>query len=345
MSEREDRLGALIAGHNPVPGDAAGALLTAHAREAILARLRCGRAPRWRRFGFPALAASLALAGCLLAVVVLRDGAGGPPGSVLAMVERNYRTMSASSRGGLRAAAFAPAGERLLRLAEAAERQPPWTREPGLPYSHLVIEEWSTEATIGAAAADAVIVPRIVEMWMPVSGTGVYRRDERPGEPHLEGFAGVRPVWPASPAPARDRVQPVRASMGPWAARLSRTPATLRDQLAEGQDPGRPPTARLLQAVLDLHAREAVEPGLAAALWRVLAERPDLYDLGAVADRLGRAGRAIGFDDGPPRMRIIVISPETGRLIAAEDISLSTPKGPATVGYQTFISQEWAAAW
>lgn len=326
MTERED-VRDLMARHNPVP--AGQAVLSTEQEQRVLRRIRQPRRRRW--VGVPLAVAALSL---MVFVGVDLPITGSP---VLTMVERNYREVS-TGMPRLRAAVFGPAAAQLRELAALAERQP-WTPRPAnLLYSHTLREEWNLATTIGPAGESTVIVPTIVEQWTPVNGKDWYLRVERPGTPQIEGYRGVTPAVPFATLLPENQPRKVTSSMAPWSSRLPLEPAALRRALL-ATERGRKETARLVEAIVRLHEHDVVEPPLSAALWRVLSARPDLRDLGAVRDRLGRPGRAIGYDVDDSHIQVMVINTISGSLIATEEITLA-PAGQSSVsGYRTFVRQ------
>jgi hypothetical protein len=194
----------------------------------------------------------------------------------------------------------------------------------------------------------------VVEQWTPLTAVGTYRRIERRGTPKIfqvgseATAAAVTEVLPLS-----DERLPINAGIGPHADILaSESVEQLRAELLRGHaDPREPVTYRLIRAVRVLHSHHVVPARLAGGLWRMLAQQPDLTFAGEVTDRAGRSGQAIAFDFdlSLPKRWMLVISPETGRLLAFEEI-LTTDAGklniqiPAVIGYEVFLTQEWAVA-
>jgi hypothetical protein len=137
------------------------------------------------------------------------------------------------------------------------------------------------------------------------------------------------------------------------AATLPREPSALRAALlapfADGtQLDARAQAENLVHAVIELYQREVVAPDLAASLWTVLADEPQIATLGSTTDRLGRPGDAVGVATVHGDIRgalVVVISPDDGRLLEWDDVVMSVPElgieEPALNGFQAFLSSRW----
>src|SRR5262249_20064249 len=103
---------------------------------------------------------------------------------------------------------------------------------------------------------------------------------------------------------------------------------------------------RLIDTIRVLH-EQIVSPRLDAAMWRVLAARPDVRYLGKVFDRAGRAGVAVTFSNHSGERLVLIISPSTGQLLGAEDLllygasALHLTAYPAVEGYTIFLTEHW----
>ncbi|MBX6387183.1 MAG: CU044_5270 family protein [Microbispora sp.] len=244
-----------------------------------------------------------------------------------------------------------PARSLLLKLAEAAERQPDVARPANARYGYLQLNEWRLNVAVSGGQVGTAVVPTVTELWVPISATGRVRRVERPGTPIVIGYGSEQTAGAAAGrTPYSDEELP------PGAVLTSRPPeelpldaAALRQALLAGRAPGGVPEVdRLVQAVISLYSERIVPPRLSAALWRMLAGQPQLGVLGDTTDRAGRPGRAIALDmaKGLPKRLVLIIDPETGRLNSSEEI-LTKEAGklnvevPAVIGYQLFLHQGW----
>ncbi|GAB3160988.1 CU044_5270 family protein [Microbispora hainanensis] len=246
-----------------------------------------------------------------------------------------------------------PARSVLLKLAEAAERQPDTARPANARYTYLQLNEWHLNVAVSGGQASTAVVPTVSELWVPISATDMVRRVERPGTPIVIGYGSERTAGAvASGAPKSDEQLPpdaVLTSRSPEELPLD-TAALRRALLPTGRVPDDVPEVdQLVQAVINLSSERNVPPRLSAALWRVLADQPRLGALGDTTDRAGRAGEAIALDmttRGLPKRLVLIIDPETGRLNSSEEI-LTKDAGklnvtiPAVIGYKLFLHQGW----
>jgi hypothetical protein len=245
-----------------------------------------------------------------------------------------------------------PARSTLLKLAEAAERQPDTTRPANARYSYLQLNEWHLNVAVSGGHASTAVVPTVTELWIPISAAESVRRVERPGTPIVIGYGSEQTAGTAaSGTPTSDEELP------PDTVLTSRSPEELpldtadlrRALLRTGRVPGDVPEVdQLVQAVINLHSERIVPPRLSAALWRMLADQTHLRSLGDTTDRAGRVGQAIALDTtrGLPKRLVLVIDLETGRLNSSEEI-LTKDAGklnvtiPAVIGYKLFLRQGW----
>ena len=104
----------------------------------------------------------------------------------------------------------------------------------------------------------------------------------------------------------------------------------------------------LYTGIVDLFTRWVVPSDLAAALWQVLGSSGSVVDMGTATDRLGRDGHAVGLLPDPEaanQLRVLIIDPSSGQLMAWEQISMPTPEfkstGPFVSGFQAIDSSHW----
>jgi len=194
------------------------------------------------------------------------------------------------------------------------------------------------------------VVPDVTQTWLGPDGTGRTVTKAGATEPKGTKKLGSHDgVAEAQGAPAA-HVPPVRL------AGLSTNPTVLARQLAalaraadNATKPSSQPTYNEIQAIW---AQQPVPPKLQAAFLRVLATIPNLRDLGSTTDRVGRPGRAVGFDttsDGAVTRQIIILDPSTGAPLGEEQILLSDPHHmsqwsvipihvPAVVDYTAYLA-------
>ncbi len=97
--------------------------------------------------------------------------------------------------------------------------------------------------------------------------------------------------------------------------------------------------AAAIQATNDLLFEQQLSGPQLTALLQFFATQPDLYPLGEVTDRLGRPGVAFTADDPdrPGYERHLIVSPETGRILATETLYIGTGRtdiaSPSVVNY------------
>jgi hypothetical protein len=233
----------------------------------------------------------------------------------------------------------------LLKLARAAEHRAPLPRSPGARISFVVTSEWSLDSSNSSGKTSSVIVPEVDDTWFAPNGKSrVLSRQGHPvivvigSKETLRSLEGGPPVsserFPAEPE-------------SPVVAHLSLHPSALKRELLRADPSGQPLSYRLVDTIRVLH-EQIVSPRLDAAMWRVLAARPDLRYLGRVIDRAGRDGVAVAFSLRSGERLVLIISPSTGQLLGAEDLLLSGAPAlhltayPAVVGYTIFVDQRWA---
>jgi hypothetical protein len=113
------------------------------------------------------------------------------------------------------------------------------------------------------------------------------------------------------------------------------------------------PTARWFDAAREMWSRQVVTPQVQSALLSILVTQPDLIVEGMATDRAGRQGIAIsmtarGPQEYTPEMRyVLIIDPDTGMLVSAEEVALAAGKlpihAPATIGYALFLQSGYTA--
>jgi hypothetical protein len=94
-------------------------------------------------------------------------------------------------------------------------------------------------------------------------------------------------------------------------------------------------------------SRQVVTRQVQSALLSILATQPDLIVEGMATDRAGRQGIAISTTARSPQERtpamryVLIIDPDTGMLLSAEEVALEAGTlpihVPATIGYALFL--------
>ncbi|GAB1824018.1 hypothetical protein [Herbidospora sp. RD11066] len=253
----------------------------------------------------------------------------------------SYRRMEGGSPlpGGLPSARPA-----LLELSRVAGRRPAEVRPAGARYDHIVTNTWGLNVAVSGGRTSTAVVPSVVEVWTPVSPPDLVRRVERPGRPIVIGYGDETTAAEvaAGNSPSDELLTGVTVSPSPEDLPLD--PPSLRRALLTAAP--RPESYLLVQAVIRLFSERYVPSRLAAALWRMLADERDLRLLGETTDRAGRKGWAFALDVPLrlPRRLVMIIDPDSGRLISSEEI-LTEDAGklnvaiPAVIGYTLFLGR------
>lgn len=188
---------------------------------------------------------------------------------------------------------------------------------------------WLSDMRVDAQANTAVIYPTFTQWWL--SGSGAVRLDERREPPlALDG----RLTASDSEADAMSNTSETNPSgtVPPDVAKeLPTDVEPLRAALIASQV-GLPCTQSswwraecLVVAIQAIYQQYVVPPQLAAAMWRVLADEPELRYLGETTDRLGRAATAIALPPAPgqpvEQTTVLLISTETGSYLGSETIT------------------------
>lgn len=203
----------------------------------------------------------------------------------------------------------------LVELASQAERQP---YPPGSgSYSYVHTRGWylATEQMTDGRALDSRVEETEREFWVAADGSGRIEetRDGRPSP--MSGVYEPGGLWPGPLATAR------ADALAHVALRQSRSP--------------------LIEQIGAVWRTRTVPPELQAALLRSLAAEPGLR-LEETTDRAGRPGLAVSSDDrgssGQGARHVIVLDPQTGMVLAAEEITLrgGGPAHPPGVGSYTY---------
>jgi hypothetical protein len=237
-----------------------------------------------------------------------------------------------------------PARSVLLKVASAAEHRAPLPQPAGAKISFVVTNSWFMDTAVGHGTPSSVIFPEVDDTWFAPNGAS--RVLSRQGHP-IVVVAGNKESLRS--LESGKRVSSERSGAipeHPLVGRLSLDPTVLKRELLHADPGGNPPSYQLFDIIRQLH-EQIVSPRLDAAMWRVLAARPDVRYLGKVTDRAGRAGVAVAITLRSGERSVLIISPKTGQLLGAEDILLSGAPAlhltayPAVLGYTIFLAEHW----
>lgn len=195
------------------------------------------------------------------------------------------------------------------------------------PFSYVALQSWHLWTRIDGEQVTSEVIPERRRTWLGIDGSGrIVSAFGNDGAEHTETFGPgqLTPMWP----------------MGS----LSADEAELADQLAVGHPATNGPAERLV-AIQDAYRQMPLPPQVRAAILRYLADTPGLAFAGRVTDRVGRQGVAFSVDSdysGLPTRYTVIIDPDDGRLLGAEEM-LTTTAGalnvriPSVIGYTTYL--------
>lgn len=217
-------------------------------------------------------------------------------------------------------AADTPAAEELLRLADLAGAAPP---PADGPVQLIVRDSWllKTDEETGKAPATSVLVPVHSQQYFQPDGT--IRTIERTGRPlGSDGqLTDTKGSWDDRPAESDETFQ--GPETGPeYPSTLSSDPAELAEQLVpDPEGCAESYTYCLVVAMNFLHYNHVLEPGLAATLLSMLAQRDDIRFAGLSTDRLGRTADAfVAPGSNASRAIIVLFDPEIGAFLGSEEV-------------------------
>ncbi len=358
------RTRALMSSHDPVPGDAfASGWADDHWQAEYRRILSCpaggtgpARVRRFSRVGLPLLAG--VTAGVVLVAAMVAGGAGGrrgrdvPAAGQPAMTGQPamLRYTLTGVRSPVTAVDLPPARAVLLHLAQVAAAQRPAPKPAGADVSYTRALQWAGTMFItarGPVARPLIMGP--VQTWTAPDGA-VKSAD-------CAGEAGCRP-YDYQNFPAGQRIF---MGAGPLASTLPADPVALRARLLARAVDRYPEagTQKIIRTIVYGLGKQVLAPHQEASLWRVLAGLSDIRYMGTVRDRDGRLGVAVeylgSFWIRNDYRYVLIISPDTGRLLGEEEIQLpvhwSPPgqvrpggSGPVVSQYLVFVSQGWATS-
>jgi hypothetical protein len=199
----------------------------------------------------------------------------------------------------------------LVDLAARAEGQPPPPGSGRYSYIHTTGRHLATDQTTDGRILDARFENSDREFWLAEDGSGRIEEtlDGRPSR--MSGIYGPGELHPGPLATVAAGADPV-----PY----------LRQSRALGP-------VGWITDIKDLWLLSTVPPALQARLLRHLATHPGLR-LEETTDRAGRPGLAVSADDQATGREwrgrhVLVLDPETGMLLAAEQRTLQRGKLPS----------------
>lgn len=358
------RTRALMSSHDPVPGSAfASGWADDHWQAEYRRILSCpaggtgpARVRRFSRVGLPLLAG--VTAGVVLVAAMVAGGAGGrrgrdvPAARQPAMTGRPamLRYTLIGVRSPVTAVDLPPARAVLLHLAQVAAAQRPAPKPADADVSYTRALEWASGGSITARGpVESPLIMGPVQTWTAPDGAVM-----------SEDCGGEAACGPSSyqMTPAGQRYSMGKGG-GPLASTLPTDPVALRTRLlAQAVDLyPEADTQKIIRTIVYGLSMQVLAPQQEASLWRVLAGLSDIRYMGTVWDRDGRLGVAVeylgSFWIRNDYRYVVIISPDTGRLLGEEEIQLPVHEGargqvrpggsgPAVSGYLVFVSQGWA---
>ena len=216
-----------------------------------------------------------------------------------------------------------PAVGQVLRAAAAiAATKPP--EPPPSPGQYFYTR--SREAYLDATRERSVLTPRFRQTWIGVDGAGRARVVYASGQ--VEDF-------PLSGQPFLDT------------SNLPTQPRPLRRLIEARKIPlveGPPGEAETFTLIGDMLRATYVPPAFRAALYRVVAELPEVELLGEVEDPVGRTGTAVAFTKGSVTHELI-FDPDTSALLGEREVAarrmpeLHAPAG-TEIGSVTYLESK-----
>jgi hypothetical protein len=342
-----DAITALLVGHGYDPADAPAALEPQD--EALLARILAPRPHRtvrrgWLQVASAACVALLALVGVLGVQSKQSPAVAGVPPTL---------TFGTAPLTQLFAGTAPSASDELRRLSAVAAAQLP-TSAVGSPHVESYAWWWASSTDENGLTVSA-FEPVFRSSFVHADGS-VTSTEDRSSGLDVNGKVVDRRADAAAGTVATDHFP--AGTMDPrWALDLPRhDDAALRTALLDrmgGEEfctatwPGFDGVPYCLGSVLqELYGWHVVPSGLAAALWRTIADEGGAYLLGPTVDRVGRQGVAIAIMEPPglevPRADVYVISPTTGQLLSWElvDEAPGEPAGGTVNGFEAITLSE-----
>jgi hypothetical protein len=336
-----DELRELMAAHGLVP-----AVSSVHdEREQaprLLHRVLAQSAPRRRR-------PLVGLAAVLVLLLVLSAGyalmGATPPATAGAPPALRYSVASP-----VELAAAPSATTSLLAVARAADAVPTTSHSGAVQY--VADYGWLLAADVTATVTTTTIYPTMTQRW--TSPDGSVRVDQsRAGALNLDGT--VSGDAPTSAENHSSDVAGAGTTDAGLATELPLETEALRANLLDRyealpcEESGAWATQCLMTAIQEIYSQYVVPPALSASLWRVLADQPEVKDLGTTDDRLGRPAHAIAVrapDD--PLMTVVtvlLIDPGTGALLGSETVTVHDEQLGVTKATVTAFTSLTTSVW
>ncbi len=317
----------------------------ASARGALVARIEHSQrrpapaaAPAWRRSRLRLVAALAAVAALLVALPTLILGGGGEVQPAVGQVLRSAAAVAAAQpaepppRPGQyfytrsREAHLTSVGFNPRCATRPCDREHPWE----------ATREWSA------------LVPTIRQTWIAANGAGRARAVS--AKPEFL-TAGQRREWKAAGSPhlGSGGVEDFALSGQPFldTSNLPTRPKALRRLIEARKIPlvdGPPGEAETFTLIGDMLRNTYLPPAFRAALYRVVAELPEVELLGQVKDPVGRTGIGVTFTKGSVTHELI-FDPATSALLGEREVAagrtpdLQVPAGTET-GSATYLESK-----
>jgi hypothetical protein len=194
----------------------------------------------------------------------------------------------------------------------------------------------------------SVLAPRIRQTWIAANGAG--RARVVSARPEFL-TPGQRRAWKAAGSPhlSSGGVEDFALTGQPFldTADLPTQPKALRKLIEARKVPlvdGPPGEAETFTLIGDMLRNTYLPPAFRAALYRVVAELPEVELLGKVADPIGRAGIGVAFTKGSVTHELI-FDPKTSALLGEREVTarrmpeLHVPAGTET-GSVTYLESK-----
>jgi hypothetical protein len=302
----------------------------ASARGALVARIEQSRrpagtraaTPAWRRSRLRLAVALVAVAAALVALPTLILGGGGE---------------------------VQPAVGQVLRQAAAVAATQPSEPPPGPgQYYYTRSREAFLSSAVGATREWSVLSPSVRQTWIAANGTG-RARVVRAKPEFLTAWQ--RRAWRAAGSPhlSSGGVEDFALYGQPFldTSGLPTQPKALRRLIEARKIPlfvGPPGEAETFTLIGDMLRNTYLPPAFRAALYRVVAELPEVELLGQVKDPAGRTGIGVSFTKGSVTHELI-FDPRTSALLGEREVAarripdLQVPAGTET-GSVTYLESK-----
>ncbi|SDU54261.1 hypothetical protein [Jiangella alkaliphila] len=226
----------------------------------------------------------------------------------------------------------------LLTVTEtgAADAPPAEGRAP--------VEGAAASLALGAPAVTSAVVPVLREQRFLADGSVHVR--ETQGEARFPTAEWSEADAAATPGTLLlDETIPAGGLASAYPELLATDPAALRAQLLAVWPQAGDPAAALFQALHEVASTRVVDASVQAAALTMLADEPGVVALGETTDRRGRVAVAFGTDSddtGLDRRHVLMLDPQTGRLLGYEEVLTGDTGGldveaPVVATYTVFL--------